>query len=156
MLLGRAQQALIATAVAAALVAASVPLWSGGQHSPPATHHPTLTALVRRPQSAGDANWQAIKAAAWLRDNALQPRHTAFHRQFAAFMGLEQLMGLHPIRQGRCATAVSYLYDNLLDLRDAYTGEDWTPLRQAVATQPSLGVCAPRKKPPRVRVRYVS
>ena len=67
-------------------------------------------------------------------------------------MGLSALVQLHHSLHGRCAIAVSYLYDNLLDLHDAYAAEDWEPLRHAVASEPSLTVCAPRK--PRVRARY--
>ena len=67
-------------------------------------------------------------------------------------MGLSALVQLHHSLRRRCAIAVRYLYDNLLDLHDAYTGEDWTPLRRAVATEPSLAVCAP----PKTRVRYAS
>jgi hypothetical protein len=46
-------------------------------------------------------------------------------------------MELHRLLPGRCTVAVSYLYDNLLDLYHAYDGEDWGPLRRAVATEPS-------------------
>jgi hypothetical protein len=59
-------------------------------------------------------------------------------------MGLTALLNLHPVRPGLCATAVSYLYDNLLDLHDAYPGEDWRPLRRLIHTQPSLRACAPK------------
>jgi hypothetical protein len=78
---------------------------------------------------------------------ALAPGRTAFYRSFAAYMGLSGLMSLHPILPGRCATAVSYLYDNLLDLHDAYPGEDWRPLRRLIRKQPPLGVCAPKTIP---------
>jgi hypothetical protein len=47
----------------------------------------------------------------------------------------------HPVLPGRCAVAVSYLYDNLLDLHNAYPGEDWQPLRHLTKTQPSLNTC---------------
>jgi hypothetical protein len=32
----------------------------------------------------------------------------------------------------------------LLDLADAYPGEDWRPLRRLIRKQPSLSVCAPK------------
>lgn len=101
------------------------------------------------------ANWDLIEAAASLRENALARHRTALHRSFAAYMGLSALLQIRHTLRGRCATAVSYLYDNLLDLHDAYTGEDWTVLRQAVAREPSLEVCAPRRAPKRAQLRYV-
>ena len=83
---------------------------------------------------------------------ALAPGRTALYRSFAAYMGLSGLMSLHPILPGRCATAVSYLYDNLLDLHDAYPGEDWRPLRRLIRKQPPLSACAPKTIP---NVTYV-
>jgi hypothetical protein len=108
-----------------------------------------------RQSSRPSANWDLIQAAASLRHNALAGHRTAFHRAFAAYMGLNALLQIRHSLRGRCATAVSYLYDNLLDLHDAYTGEDWTALRQAVAREPSLEVCAPRRTTARAHVRYV-
>jgi hypothetical protein len=78
---------------------------------------------------------------------ALAPVRTAAYRSFAAYMGLTALLRLHPVRPGRCATAISYLYDNLLDLHDAYPGENWRPLRRLIHKQPPLRVCAPNTTP---------
>ncbi|MGZ6617265.1 MAG: hypothetical protein ACXVFQ_22930 [Solirubrobacteraceae bacterium] len=39
---------------------------------------------------------------------------------------------------------MTYLYNNLLDLENAYPGENWNPLRQAVAKEPPIRACAPR------------
>jgi hypothetical protein len=166
---GRVKYALMGAAVAAALAAGSIAVWGGSPHAAaprtmPAPHAAAPRTMPATPASSpvarssrpDAADWHAIQAAVSLRQNALQPHHTAFHRAFAAYMGLSQLMQLHPILPGRCAIAVSYLYDNLLDLREAYTGEDWTPLRRAVATEPSLSVCAPRPSSPRAHVRYES
>jgi hypothetical protein len=79
-----------------------------------------------------------------LRNLALKPHRTAHFRAFAAHLGLKELVSIHPLRPGRCATAVTYLYNNLLDLDNAYPGENWTPLRRAVAKEPSTHACAPR------------
>jgi hypothetical protein len=150
-LAGRKTYALIAAVVVAGAGGASIALRTTSHRAP--SLHPTPVLTVR-PPSSGANNWDLIRAAASLRQNALAPKRTTFHRAFAAYMGLSALMQIHERLAGRCAIAVSYLYDNLLDLHDAYSGEDWAPLRQAVAGEPSLAVCAPRKG--RVRVRYVS
>jgi hypothetical protein len=115
----------------------------------PAGHHtpaPHPVAYVRAPRlDPGD--WATLKHVAAMRTMALAPGRTAMYRSFAAYMGLSGLTSLHPARPGRCATAVSYLYDNLLDLHDAYPGEDWKPLRRLIKTQPSLSACSPRRAP---------
>ena len=152
MLAGRKTYALIASVVVAALGAASVATLPDSRRVRPAKSTPPSVPYA---PTAGGANWQAIQAAASLRKDALQPNLTPFHRSFAAYMGLSALARLHHTLRGQCAVAVSYLYNNLLDLHDAYAGEDWTALRQAVATEPSLTVCAPRQKPQRARVQYV-
>jgi hypothetical protein len=36
------------------------------------------------------------------------------------------------------------VYNNLLELENAYPGENWNPLRRAVAKEPSIQACAPR------------
>jgi hypothetical protein len=95
------------------------------------------------------ADWEKIKTAARVRRMALAPHRTARFRAFAASLGLRELVSLHPIARGRCATAVTDLYDNLLDLENAYPGENWAPLRRAVAKEPSINACAPRGKAPR-------
>jgi hypothetical protein len=131
---------VIATTVVVGLAGVSLAASSGGPHS----RAPDRTStLLGHPRNVDAANWAEIQAAAWLRQNALSPKRTPFHRRFAAYMGLSTLLQLHFPLRSRCAVAVSYLYDNLLDLHEAYTGEDWTPLRQAVAGEPSLAACAP-------------
>jgi hypothetical protein len=151
-LAGRKTFALIAAVVVAGLGAASVAFLPDSRVARPAK--PTPPSAPYAP-TAGGASWQSIQAAASLRTDALRPNLTPFHRSFAAYMGLSTLLRLHHTLRGRCAVAVSYLYNNLLDLHDAYTGEDWSALRQAVATEPSLTVCAPRVRSQRPRVRYV-
>jgi hypothetical protein len=100
-----------------------------------------------RPSRLDAADWTTVQNVVRLRTMALAPRRTARYRSFAAYMGLTALINLHPVRPGRCATAVSYLYDNLLDLHDAYPGEDWRPLRRLIRKQPPLSVCAPKPTP---------
>ena len=146
-LAGRVKYAVIAAVVVAGLTAASIAVWTAPDQLRPANR----SAAKSAPSPGGPVtDWEAIQAAASLRQNALQPHHTAFHRAFAAYMALSTLLQVHRRLRGRCAVAVSYLYDNLLDLHDAYTGEDWTPLRQAVATEPSLQACAPGRSSRRV------
>jgi hypothetical protein len=144
---------LIATLVLAGMGAASVVALPATSH-PVAHRSPPSATGVRTPRGT---DWQSIQGAVSLRHDALRPHLTAFHRAFAAYMGLSALVQLRHRLRGRCAVAVSYLYDNLLDLHDAYTGEDWMPLRHAVATQPSLQVCAPAppRQGPQVHSRYV-
>jgi hypothetical protein len=96
-----------------------------------------------RPTRPDKADWERIRAAAGLRHMALEPHRTARFRSFAAFLGLSELVTIHPLGPGRCATAVIYLYNNLLDLRDAVAGENWNPLRHLVAKEPSIYACAP-------------
>ena len=112
-------------------------------------------APVARSSRLDAQDWGTVNTAAGLRRIALAPHRTAYYRQFAAYMGLSGLMQLDPVRPGRCSVAVSYLYDNFLDLYHAYPGEDWTALRRDVTTEPSLSACAPRPAARRVRVQYV-
>jgi hypothetical protein len=128
---------LIAGAVAAAARDASAKAPSG-----PVGGRITWTPNAR-PTQPGSADWERIRTAAGLRRIALQPHKSAHFRSFTASLGLHQLLGIQPLGPGRCATAVVYLYDNLLDLNDAYEGENWSPLRRAVAKEPSINACAP-------------
>ncbi len=106
-------------------------------------------ASATRPSRPDTADWQKIKTAARLRRTALAPHRTAHFRSFAASLGLSELVTVHPLAPGRCRTAVIDLYNNLLDLENAYPGENWNPLRRAVGKEPSVNACAPR--PPRQR-----
>lgn len=102
----------------------------------------SASAASRRPDPA---DWQKIKTAAHLRAMALAPHRTPRYRAFAAELGLRELVSIHPLAPGRCAIAVRYLYNNLLDLSNAYPGEDWRPLRRLVAKEPSIRACRPAK-----------
>jgi hypothetical protein len=103
------------------------------------------SASAARPSRPSKADWQKIQTAASLRKMALARHRTARFRSFTASLGLGQLALIHPLAPGRCATAVTDLYDNLLDLENAVPGENWNPLRRAVAKEPSIHACAPRR-----------
>jgi hypothetical protein len=105
----------------------------------------TASASAARPSRPGKADWHTIQTAASLRKMALAPHRTARFRSFAAMLGLSQLASIHPLAPGRCLTAVTDLHNNLLDLANAFPGENWGPLRRAVAKEPSIRACAPRK-----------
>jgi hypothetical protein len=140
---------LIATAAAAILTGVSGVAAGHGLPAPrrAAAEGGRITWVHRgRPARPDEADWERIKAAAHLRDLALQPHRSAHFRAFSAFLGLSELVTIHPLGPGRCATAVVYLYDNLLDLHDATPGENWNPLRRLVAKEPSIRACAPRER----------
>jgi hypothetical protein len=141
---------LIAAAIAAVFVAGSgtATAREGLRPAHPASGHGFIvSSRPGRRERPDRADWQTIRAAAHLRWIALEPHRSPHFRAFAAFLGLTGLVTIHPLAPGRCATAVVYLYNNLLDLQDASKGENWNPLRRAVAKEPSIRACAPR--PPR-------
>jgi hypothetical protein len=117
---------------------------SASSRSPSAQNPRSATAaLSSRPNKA---DWIKIKTAARLRNMALAPHRTARFRSFTAMLGLGQLASIHPLARGRCLTAMIDLHNNLLDLEEAIPGENWGPLRRAVAKEPSIHACAPRPK----------
>jgi hypothetical protein len=97
------------------------------------------------PTRPNKADWHKIQSAARLRKMALARHRTARFRSFAATLGLGQLVSIHPLAPGRCLTAVTDLFNNLRDLENAVPGENWDPLRRAVAKEPSIRACRPRK-----------
>lgn len=139
---------LIATASAAVLIAgsgtAAARIAAAPSHSAAAGAGITWTRRGR-PVRPDKADWERIQAAAGLRRLALAAHRSAHFRAYAAFLGLSELTTIRPLGPGQCATAVIYLYDNLLDLQDASQGENWNPLRRAVAKEPSIRACAPRQ-----------
>jgi hypothetical protein len=142
---------LTATAIAVAVIVSPATAASSGSASPrPAglTITATATGSAARSSRPDRADWKKIKAAARLRDLGLAPHRTAHFRSFAGFLGLSQLEMIQPVAPGRCQVALRYLYGNLLDLRDAHPGENWTPLRRFVANEPSIRSCAPRRARP--------
>jgi hypothetical protein len=107
------------------------------------------SASATRATRPDKADWQKIQQAARLRTMALGRHRTPRFRSFAATLGLGLLASIHPLAPGRCQTAVIDLTNNLLDLEMAFPGEKWNPLRRAVAREPSIKACAPRRKRPR-------
>jgi hypothetical protein len=105
---------------------------------------PALAASAHRPSRPDKADWHKIQTAAHLRGMALARHRTARFRSFTASLGLGQLASIHPLAPGRCRTAVIDLFNNLLDLENAFPGENWNPLRRAVAKEPSIHACGPR------------
>ncbi len=139
---------LTATAIAALIMGStataavsrvSVSLRFAPAHGP----HSSMASAPRSPRP-DKAGWMKIQTASRLRRLALAPNRTAHFRAFAAIVGLSELVSIRPLAPGRCLTAVTDLYNNLLDLKNAYPGENWRPLRRAVATEPSIDACAPR------------
>lgn len=94
------------------------------------------------------ADWVKIKTAAALRNEGMARHRTAHFRVFAGSLGLSELATIHPLAPGPCATALTYLYGNLLDLRNAEPGENFAPLRRFVAREPSIRACAPPRPAP--------
>jgi hypothetical protein len=137
---------LTATAITTILIASwATAAVSGASATPRPTVRPhTPTRSAARSSRPNRADWEKIETAARLRRTALARHRTAHFRAFAASLGLSELVSIHPLAPGRCATAVTYLYNNLLDLENAYPGENWNPLRRAVAKEPSIHACAPR------------
>ena len=87
------------------------------------------------------ADYTTIRAAVAVRDHALF-RETDWRRKsLAAALGLQTLVTVR-VGPGPCAAFVTSLYGNLLDLHEAYRGEDWRPLIRFVRRQPKLAtVC---------------
>src|ERR1700749_5049863 len=106
---------------------------------------PAASAAASLPSRPSKADWHKIQTAASLRKLALARHRTARFRSFTASLGLGELAGVHPLAPGRCRNAVTDLGNNLLDLENAFPGENWNPLRRAVAKEPSIRACAPRR-----------
>jgi hypothetical protein len=123
------RRTLTVTAIAAVLIGTAAP----------------VNASATLPSRPNKADWHKIQAAASLRTMALGRHRTARFRSFAAMLGLVQLASIHPLAPGRCRNAVIDLHNNLLDLENAVPGENWNPLRRAVAKEPSIHACAPRR-----------
>ncbi len=139
---------LTTTAIAVVLIGSSATTASSVSASPRRAHPPHTTTRSSRPDRA---DWEKIKSAARLRNQGLAPHRTAHFRSLAGYLGLSQLEMIQPLAPGRCQVALTYLYGNLLDLRDAEPGENWTPLHRFVANEPSIRACAPRRVSPHGR-----
>lgn len=139
------KRALIATVIATAFMARTAMAAAPRTAEPPRPAvAPAPVGLSNLPKRPDKVDWQKIKAAARMRSLALAPHRTARFRSFAGYLGLSALSSLRPLANGPCLIAVTYLRNNLLDLENAFPGENWDPLRRAVAKEPSIQVCAPR------------
>ncbi len=139
-------RALMTTVIATALMSGTAIAATPRAAEPPraiATAAPLAPASP--PKRPDKVDWQKIKAAVRLRTLALAPHRTAYFRAFSGYLGLSELSSIQPLAPGRCLTAVTYLRNNLLDLENAYAGENFEPLRRAVAREPSIQACAPRR-----------
>jgi hypothetical protein len=84
-----------------------------------------------------EADYATIRTAAAIRDHALFHDADWRTKSLSAGLAIRTLLTVR-IAPGSCATYVGQLYGNLLDLHDAYPGEDWRPLIRLVRRQPSL------------------
>jgi hypothetical protein len=136
---------VIAAVLAGIFATAALSHTSASWRSEQAHSQSVVVGLASRSMLPDRADWERIKASARTRRIALAPHHTARFRAFAGYLGLRELATIHPLAPGPCATAVTYLRNNLLDLANAHPGENWAPLRRLVAKEPSIRVCAPRQ-----------
>lgn len=143
------RRTLTVTAIVAVLTGSSATAAISKESSSPRTgkshgQHGALGCATRRARPE-QADWENIKAAAQMRRIGLAHHRTAHFRAFAGYLGLSELATIQPLAPGPCRDALTYLYGNLLDLQDAYPGENWAPLRRLVAREPSIRACAPRR-----------
>jgi hypothetical protein len=116
------------------IVAAALAVGCGGTTHRRSAGPAVPPAIPPRP-SAGD--YTTIRTAVAVRDDALFHQKDWRRRSATAALGLQTLLTVR-VGRGRCAAYVSQLYGNLLDLHEAYAGEDWTPLIRLVRRQPRL------------------
>lgn len=98
-----------------------------------ASHDPA----ERHSQWPDSGNYTTIVLATRARDQALHLK--AWNQKaYAAQLGLDTLVTLeHTMLLGICANYVAHLYDELLDLHDAYPGEEWHPMSVVVSHDPT-------------------
>jgi hypothetical protein len=108
---------------------------SGGVIRPALGDSSTTAGALRWP---GKADYNAIAVAVKVRNQAL--RLTASNQKaHAAQLGMTTLVPLeHTMATGPCAAFVAHIYDELMDLNQAYPGEDWRPMVRVVAHDPSV------------------
>jgi hypothetical protein len=83
------------------------------------------------------ANYNAIIVAVKVRDQALHLKAWN-EKAYAAQLALGTLVTLEgSMLPGRCARFVAHIYDELADLSQAYPGENWRPMFDVVAHDPS-------------------
>jgi hypothetical protein len=122
---------------------------SVGSARPPARPAPGQTVAVARQTRSrwpDPANYNTITVAVKARNQALHLK-TWDEKAYAAQLALGTLVTLaDSMLPGRCARFVAHLYDELADLSQAYPGEDWQPMFDVVAHDPSAAsqCAAPR------------
>jgi hypothetical protein len=115
-----------------ALAALSAGCGAATQPPPHGTPRP-----VARSSWPSAADYQTIKIAVAVRDDALLHQTDWRRKSFAASLALRTLMTVR-MAPGPCAAYLTELYGNLRDLLDAYPREDWRPLIRLVRRQPTL------------------
>jgi hypothetical protein len=91
-----------------------------------------------RSQSHDEASYNTIVIAIELRDQALHLKAWN-EKSYAAELGLLTLVTLeHTTLPRTCASFAAHLYAELLDLHDAYPGENWHPMFVVVSHDPTV------------------
>jgi len=103
----------------------------------PAHGQTVAVALQTRSRWPDPANYNAIIVAVKVRNQALHLKAWN-EKAYAAQLALGTLATLAgSMLPGRCARFVAHLYDELADLSQAYPGENWRPMFDVVAHDPS-------------------
>lgn len=103
----------------------------------PATGQTVPAARQTRSRWPDPANYNAIIVAVKVRNQALDLKMWN-EKAYAAQLALGTLTTLEgSMLPGRCARFVAHLYDELADLSQAHPGEDWQPMFDVVARDPS-------------------
>ncbi len=113
----------------------------------PQNHHTVSSDPAQsRSQWPDQANYNTIVVASNVRDQALHLRAWD-QKAYAAELGLDTLVTLeHTMFPGRCASFVAHLYAELMDLHDAYPGENWHPMLVVVSRDPTVASqCRPKR-----------
>ena len=106
---------------------------------------PLRPALPYRPTPYPQADDYGTLTAARATVHASLRERDWRRKSYGAFLGLSVLMTIRPLLAGPCAVLVGRTYDELLDLHDAYQGENWAPLVRTVRRDPPLSICLPPK-----------
>jgi hypothetical protein len=127
--------------LALAVLAVTLAVLTGGcgTVSGDSNSRPTAAVPVRSVASVwpSEADYQTIKVAVAVRDNALYHEPDWRRKSFGASLAMRTLMTVR-LAPGRCAAYVTELYGSLESLMDAYRGEDWRPLVVLLRSQPPL------------------
>jgi hypothetical protein len=108
------------------------------------TRSPSLAVLTPPSRWPSDADYGTLASARATVRQALTERDWR-RKAGAAEYGLLAMMTLHAIEPGPCASLVAHTYAELMDLHDAYRGENWNPMVAVVRSDPSLASrCRPR------------